>query len=380
MIRVMQVLPDFGPGGAERVAAGLLMHLDASEFSVSAASLYPFRGSGIDDELRRRGVPVTYLGKRRGPDPRMYARMSDVLTRFRPHVVHTHLYVLRYLLPVMLMHRVPVMVHTVHTLAEREIEPHARWISRVAWRAGVTPVTIARAVDASFERLYGFKAPAMIPNGIHVAAYAEAAVPREVWRSAHGFQPDETVYLCVGRLVVQKNHALLLRAFARSAEAHANARLAIIGEGEQRAALEAQAAALGIAARVRFLGIRRDVPDAMAAADAFVLPSDYEGNPLSVMEAMAAGLPVVATAVGGVPELVEDGRHGFLVPAGDADALAGAMSRLAADGGMRATMALHARERAAREFGVQQMAEAYANLYRRLVSRREQPAELAATP
>jgi glycosyltransferase involved in cell wall biosynthesis len=319
-IRVMQVLPDFGPGGAERVAADLLTRLDPSEFSVSAISLYPFRGTALDEELYRRGVPVAYLGKRRGPDPRMYGRINRTLARIRPHVVHTHLYVLRYVLPILLLRRNCVMVHTVHNVAEREVEAGTRWVNRLAFRAGVTPVTIAHAVDDSFQRLYGAQAGAMIPNGVDVAAYAHPATPRDAWRAAHGFRPDDIVYLCVGRLYAQKNHALLLRAFAATARAQPNARLAIVGDGELRRQLEAQAAELGIATRVRFLGIRRDVPDALAASDVFVLASNYEGHPLSVMEAMAAGLPVVATAVGGIPELVKQGESGLLVPAGDGEA------------------------------------------------------------
>jgi glycosyltransferase involved in cell wall biosynthesis len=377
MIRVMQVLPDFGPGGAERVAADLLTHLDASEFSVSAISLYPFRGSALDEELYRRGVPVAYLGKRRGPDPRMYGRIRRTLARIRPQVVHTHLYVLRYVLPMLLLRRSCVMVHTVHNVAEREVEPGTRWVNRLAFRAGVTPVTIAHAVDESVQRLYGVTSATMIPNGVDVAAYGCAATPRDAWRAAHGLRDDEIVYLCVGRLYAQKNHALLLRAFAAMARKQTGARLVVIGEGELRRALEAQATALGIAARVRFLGIRRDVPDALAASDVFVLASDYEGHPLSVMEAMAAGLPVVATAVGGVPELVTEGKTGLLVPAGDADALAAAMTRLAARA-LRESMSRRARERAVRDFGVQTMVDAYARLYRKLVNRRERPAGLAA--
>jgi glycosyltransferase involved in cell wall biosynthesis len=126
-----------------------------------------------------------------------------------------------------------------------------------------------------------------------------------------------------------------------------------------------QAAERGVARRVHFLGVRADVAQVLAAADLFALASDWEGTPLAVMEAMAAGLPVVATAVGGVPELVVAGESGVLTPAGDAPALAGALARLAGDAALRHAMSAAASARAG-QFGVDKMVSEYAALFERL--------------
>ena len=131
---------------------------------------------------------------------------------------------------------------------------------------------------------------------------------------------DEFLWLAVGRLVPQKDVPNLLDAFAKHHAAHPRSRLAIVGDGALRDEMVAHAASLGVGEAVAFLGIRRDVPQLMAAADVFVMSSAWEGLPNVVMEAMAAGLPVVSTNVGGVAELVEDPGTGALVPASDAGA------------------------------------------------------------
>ena len=168
----------------------------------------------------------------------------------------------------------------------------------------------------------------------------------------------------VGRLVPVKDQATLLAAFAAVREAFPGVTLVLVGDGPERSALECQAHALGIRPHVRFLGERTDVAELVHLFDVFVLSSVSEGMPLTVLEAMAAGRPVVATNVGGLPEVVEHGATGLLVPAGDPRAMAEAIAKLLREPGVRARMGEAGRQRARSLFDVQHMVQAYETAYR----------------
>jgi glycosyltransferase involved in cell wall biosynthesis len=285
------------------------------------------------------------------------------MAAFRPTVVHTHLYALQYAFPLLALRRCRA-VHTLHNVAEREAHRPGRLVQQLAFRTRVEPVAIGEAVAESVRRVYRLSPRHVIPNGIPVAEFAPQPGAREEVRRALGISPDAPALLAVGRLEAQKDHRTLLDAFASPRLRAAGARLLLAGDGPLRAPLERQARALGIAERVLFLGVRRDVARLLAAADAFVLASAYEGNPLTVMEAMAAGKPVIATAVGCVPELVVEGA-GRVVPPGDAAALEDAMHEVAADPALaRARGAVAGRVARAR-FDVAAMFSAYDALYRR---------------
>jgi len=173
----------------------------------------------------------------------------------------------------------------------------------------------------------------------------------------------------VARVDGLKGHADLLRAWAGlSPECAANTVLLIVGDGQERAAMERLAASLNLdTASVRFLGFRSDVPDLLGASDVLLLPSLTEGLPLSVLEGMSHRLPIVATAVGGIPELVSDGTHGLLVPVGDPPTLAAAIERLACDGRLRESMGAAGLHRVESEFAFDAMALKYEDLYRSIM-------------
>ena len=173
--------------------------------------------------------------------------------------------------------------------------------------------------------------------------------------------------MSVARLTRQKNHSLLLRAFARLMPTQ-GVQLVLVGDGPLKPELQREADTLEIVGQVRFLGVREDVPDVLASSDVFALSSDAEGNPLALMEAMAAGLPVVATAVGGVPELVTHGRDGFVVPPGDPDSLAAALGRLIGSPEQRQAMGRDAESKASATFDVAHTVQSYVELYKTLIS------------
>ena len=366
MMRVLHVVPDLVPYGLENMVASLLRSMDRARFQTGVVSLYAETPGGLEDSLRDAGVRLYHLEKRRGLDLRMYPRMMRVLRDFRPDILHTHNYVLRYTYPVAAL-RVPGMVHTIHNVADREVDRTGLWLQQFAFRMGVRAVTIGDEVSASFRRVYGFQEAALIPNGIPVRQYCAPAVSRAEWRARHGVDANEFVYLSVARFWPQKDHRTLLEAFAKGPGRIGGARLLLAGEGTLREATADLASRLGIAAQVTFLGQRADIADVLGAADVFVLSSRWEGNPLSVMEAMSAGRAVLATSVGAIPELVRHGRDGLLVEAGDAAGMADAMCLLQAQPAVLRKMGNSGRERALARFDLPAMVRAYTELYEQLL-------------
>lgn len=326
---------------------------------VAALCLYPPVNSVFEDQLQSAGVRIWHLGKRPGFDARMLPAVHGVFRRFRPDVVHTHLSAISYLFPEALLRRV-VMVHTLHTVASFEADRFGRALRRAILGRCVVPVAVSRDVAHSIERAYGLQCP-VVPNGIPVADFERSPRERAQWRSEMGIEPGCVLYVFVGRLVAPKNLMLLLEAF--SALDDPNACLMLVGDGDQRGPIEEFVNSRGLHARVRVLGARDDVAACLAAADVFVLSSHWEGNPMAVMEAMAAGLPVIGTAVGGVPELVSSGRDGILVPPGDRAAFTGAMRQLSRNVELRRTMGRAARARARSCFSVEKMVAGYEALY-----------------
>lgn len=363
-IRVLEILATLRRAGAERVAVSLACGLDRARFETGVASLYPAYANGFEPILADAGVPVWHLGKRRGLDPRMWSRLARLVRDFRPHLIHTHSYVLRYALPARALTRTGALVHTVHNLADKEVDALGRAIHRMAFRCGAVPVAISAELARSFRAVYGFPPAAVIPNGICTRPAPDPAA-RETWRHDHGFCPADVLLVSLARLEPQKNPLGLIEAFAHALPAHTGLHLAMAGEGSLLESCRALAERLGVARRVHFLGLCRDAAALLAAGDMFVLSSAWEGVPLALMEAMAAGLPVVATAVGGVPELVEEGVTGALAPAGDTAALAAAIASLACDPARRFAMGRAAAARAV-QFDVRDMVGSYAALFERL--------------
>jgi glycosyltransferase involved in cell wall biosynthesis len=209
-----------------------------------------------------------------------------------------------------------------------------------------------------------------IPNGLEAAPFVEAAGGRLSFRHEIG-APRWAVVATVAASLDSKGHGDLLAAVAGVVADGVDLRLAVVGEGRRgRPIISKTAAELGIADRVHLLGFRDDVPRVLAGSDIFVLPTPSEGLSVAIMEAMAAALPVVATAVGGNPELVEPAKTGYLVPAGDAGGLADAIRALARDPVKRRVMGRAARSRVTLEFTADKMVDRYAELYEELLRKK----------
>ena len=361
-IRVLQVLATLRRAGAERVAVSLACGLDRDSFQSEVVSLFDAFPQGFEPVLKAAYVRTHHLGKRPGLDLRMFPRLTAVMRSFRPAIVHTHSYVLRYALPARLLSGGGPVVHTVHNLASREAGRSGTWIHRLAIRAGVHSVAVSREVAQSFADLYGCPPEVTIPNGIDLERFRPAA---QSWRFSNGFAPTDRLLVSVARLDPQKNPLGLIDAFAAALADDPRWQLLLVGDGSLRRQAESHARALPIGQRIHFLGVRGDIDALLPECDLFALASHWEGMPMAVIEAMAAGLPVVATAAGGVPELVDHEATGLLVPPGDTRALAEALALLARDSARRQQFGRAARERA-RSFGLDRMIAAYAQLFHHL--------------
>ena len=362
-INVTHIVPHLRNGGAEHMAVHLMTGLDRTRFKTSAIVLGRRCGSSLEEILDGSDVRTIYLDKQGGFDPRMFWRAGQALRQLRPTVVHTHVHVLRYVLPQLLLRKPRAVVHTVHNIAEQEVEPRAQWLQGVAFRSGVIPVSVAQEVASSLERRYRVSNSEVIPNCIPVRRYQLSKEVRERWRRNAGIDSTDTVFTCVALFREQKNHRRLLRVFKAGPGSHSSAKLLLVGAGPTEESIRQLAEHYGLGDRVRFLGLRDDIPEVLRASDVFVLSSDYEGNPLAVMEAMAAGLPVVSTRVGGVPELVAHGKDGLLVDSANEMEFKEALQLLLDRPEVRINMGLSAARHAEEKFDLYSMVLAYERLY-----------------
>lgn len=286
----------------------------------------------LGERMQAEGVPVVNLNRRPGLDVGVARRMAHEVRARRLEIVHAHQYTPFFYAALAR----PLVRHRVHLMFTEHGRHYPDVVS--SKRRLANRIVLGRLADEihgvcqfsadSLARVDGFSARpiTVIRNGIDLARYETTG--RAEARKRLGLPPDRQFVTCVARFHPVKDHAMLLRAFARTAAHAPDAELLLAGDGPLREALTRQAADLGIVARVRFLGVRSDVPDLLCASNVFALTSISEAASLTLLEAMACRLPVVVTSVGGNPEIVEHNRHGFLVPRGDDAAAAEAIQLL----------------------------------------------------
>lgn len=366
---VVHVLSSLGMGGQERVALDLAVGQVRRGFRVTAISLAPPPEGPLAAEFRRAGAEVTCVPRSgEGFDLLLPLRLARRLRRDRTDLVHTHnRMALLYGAPAGRLARAAV-VHTKHGR-----NPGSRTQVRVARLAArfVDAFVAVSAETAAFARERREVPEARlstIANGIALDRFHPDAAARDRLREQLRIPADAWVMGTVGRLAPEKNQALLLRAAAPLLSG--SCRLVLVGDGPLRPALEALATELGIRSLTHFLGAREDVPEVLSALDAFALTSDSEGLPLAIPEAMATGLPVVATAVGGVPLVLADGETGYLVPPRAEELLRQRLGALRDDRAAAAACGARARAAALERFSAERMIEEYLALYRRTWARR----------
>jgi glycosyltransferase involved in cell wall biosynthesis len=371
--RVAVVASTFGVGGAERVTADVLRRLDRSRFRSELFFLHD--AGAVGRELFAEGFGGCERLMKRRRDRRALARLVVHLRAFRPHVVFCldhH--------DAMTLGRLAGLASGAHALV---VASHATGLVGRTRAFGVADRLLMEftrrvvAVSSAHARYLaeheGIERDriAVIENGVDLEAWPLGS--REDKRAARaelGIDPDRPMVLMVAAMRPEKAHEALLHAVARLKEDGRRVLAVLAGDGERRGALEELADSLGLRADVEFLGVRRDVARLLHAADAVVLPSQavVETLPLAVLEAMAAGTPVIASAVGSVPDVVKDGQTGFLIPPADAASLADRIGYILDDTARTNRICVRAHDWVAARYSIQGTTARYQNLFEEVMA------------
>lgn len=373
IIRLLQITHDLRIGGLQRVVVNLCKALDRSRFDVSVLCLRD-RGP-FAEEIERMGIRVFVLPrKRNGTDYLSFLRVARVLQRERIDVIHTH-----NTQPLIdgtigaLLSGVGTVVHTDHA---RDFPDKRRYMF-AEWLLSHFVFKMVGVSDHTCRNLMVYEGIApgkvvTIPNGIDGSRF-EFELDKDSIRRELGLPLEGPVIGLAVRLTEQKGITFLLKAMPKVIEAFPGVTLVIAGEGPTEQDLRRECACLGIEKTVRFVGPRSDVPELLKLFDLYVLPSVWEGLPMVLLEAMAAGCPIVATNVGGVPSAIRDGESGSLVEPGNPGALAGAIVEMLRDETLRNRYTRRGKEVFQQKYAAKNMARTYEDLYLRCAQFGERP-------
>jgi len=367
-IKILHILHSLQVGGLENGVVNLINRLDPERFEHAICCI---ASSGPMAERIERPVPIHVIGKGAERDSLLSVKIARVVRTVRPHIVHTRNWGTIDGVPGALLGGVRRIVHGEHgreatdpTGANRRRQQARRLLSPFISRF----VTVSDDLRRWLVDEVGVASAKVVQiiNGVDTERFSPAA-DRAAAKALVGLDPRSFVVGTVGRLDPVKDQQLLLRAFAAFARGMAaggaSSALVLVGAGPEEERLRSLAAELGMTDSVHFTGERRDTPELLRAMDLFVLPSIAEGISNTILEAMASGLPVLATDVGGNGELVVENESGFLFPSGDGDRLEELLFRCSADDAVRASLGVAARGRCLEHFSLEAMADAYGRVY-----------------
>ena len=359
--RVVHIIDRLPPDGAERLLCEVLRYRsDDLDYQVVCLA----EGGVFEPVIRAMGVPVTILGKRRGIDLRLVWRLWRWLRNNKPQIVHTHLFTAdTWGRLVARLAGVPLVFSTVHSVNSWQGRVH-RLVDRTLALFTTRLIACTAQVAEKLHNQDGIDARRIVTlaNGVDLQRFADVTpvdIERELGASGGG------PWLAVlGRLEPVKGQAYLLECLALLRDQGIEFRCVLIGDGPERESLVEKVTRLQLADRVYLAGFRDEVPAWLAAIDVLVMPSRWEGLPMALLEAMALGKPVVAHAVGGIPDVVRDGQEGLLVPPHHPQQMMQALARLLGDAALRAQMGANALSRVRSHYSAEALARAYEKLYR----------------
>ena len=359
-MRILHIIESLEFGGAEKVVVSLANSMAGTQ-QVSICCVKTIGALAVELDKR---IDVFCMNKPEGNDYLLPFRLARILRRNNYDVVHTHNWgvFLEGGLAGMLA-KTPALIHTVHG-------PYAKYPDTPVARIKLTLRHFLERVLASrFRRI------ATVSDAIADYVVNDIAIDQEAVLTVHNGIPisggaafaqsggDDVVFITVGRLAAIKNHELMVRALREVLDTGTRVRLLIVGDGPERERIERCLREHQLQDKVSLLGFRSDVGEILSGADVFLMTSRYEGISIAMLEAMRAGLPVIATRVGGVPETVRDGTTGLLVGPDDLPGLVQAMLRLARSKPLRQEMGRRGREFLTEEFSLAQMSARYLKLY-----------------
>ena len=379
---IVHVVYSFSVGGLENVIVQLINRLPADRFEHVVLSLTTI--GDFKNRIAQQGVRFIELHKPPGHAVALYPKIYQLLRVIKPDVVHSCNLAALEIVPLCWLARVPLRIHAEHGWDTHDPQGKSTRYQRLrrAYKPFVSHyVAVSKDLDDYLERAIGVPQfrRSLITNGVDTQAFLPAQGAPSAVPGCPFVLGENWLLGTVGRLQSVKNQPLLVRAFVRLLQDHPEAairmRLVVVGEGPLRAEIETLLADANVSHLAWLAGARDDVADVLRMLNCFVLPSQAEGTSCTLQEAMACGLPVVATAVGGTPDLLKHGESGFLVDSDDEAAMANAIWALYTDKAKTLRLAQTARDWALQNFGLDAMVHSYESLF----SGRLQAGQLSGT-
>ncbi|MDP2898509.1 MAG: glycosyltransferase [bacterium] len=383
-IKVLHIINSLDIGGNERFLLQLLEHLPRETFSQEVC--VPDRGKDATRDLeaacQRLGTPIKVLRVGGNWDVSVLPRLIRVILRGHFDVVHTHLiYSQVYGRLAAAAARTRCIVSSEQNVYDFKARPPFSWVERRLSRWTDRVIACSNKVREHLIEKVGVNPlrVVVVPNGVDTDVFFPIKKRTRLYRSVEnvrkqlGIEEGDTVIGTVGHMTRQKGYDVLVAAIPRILRKHPRAKFVFVGRGLLRGRIEKQARALGVEQRSRFAGIRPDISVVLNCFDVFVLPSLWEGFGTAIIEAMACGVPVVASRVGGIPEIVEDGMNGLLVPPGRPGPLAEAVILMLDQPSMRREIARVGRTSVTERFSVRKMAQTVGKVYLQLARRSSPP-------
>lgn len=355
-MKVIQVIPNLCMGGAEIMCETLTLELVKNGIEVVIVSLYNYQ-TPITERLIQSGIRIEFLDKKRGMDLSIIRKLKTLFKREKPDVVHSHLNAQKYAMFAAKQAGVPICVHTVHNVAEKELNTFDRILARKFYKKyQVIPVALSELIQKTIINVYGgsFDSIPIILNGIDLSNCIRK----------NNYTIGETIrILHIGRFAEQKNHKGLIDAFKIFHSIKPNSVLELIGNGSTFDEIQKYVSDQNLSSSVSFLGLKSNVYQYINEADIFILPSLYEGIPITLIEAMGTGVPILATNVGGIPNMLSNNESAILTHV-DSQEIANNLVRLSEDIELRKQLGQNALKRS-QDFSSEEMAHQYIEVYQR---------------
>lgn len=358
MKNVLQVMPEFGLAGAETMCESLCYQLQESgKYNVIVVSLFDFH-SPITERMEKNRIRVIYLNKKPGIDISIIYKLYKVMKQNDIDIVHTHRYVMQYAIPSAVMAGVKVRIHTVHNIATKEVDGYRRILAHFFFKhCSVIPVSISPLIRKSVMEEYNVtkEQTPVIYNGSDL----KKCLVKTNYSSSEPF-----CILHIGRFNPQKNHGIIIDAAKKLKEEGVKFVIKLIGGAGNEEQRKQEVKQKGLENEIIFCGLQGNVYPFLQSADCFILPSLYEGMPITLVEAMGSGLPIIASAVGGVPDMIENERSGILINP-NTNQLVLALKKLMKDTNLREYLGKNAFVKS-NDFSTERMFKGYDNIYEQM--------------
>lgn len=327
--KLLFVIPSMRTGGAEKLVLDLATFIDKEKFEVLVLSYGKKTNSIYDNFALKRNINIKYLDKKKGFDVSLIKKVSKTIDEFKPDILSTHINTVPYLL--WKTRKIEKKYHTIHNLAEKDAKGFGRILLKIAFRFfKFKPVAICETVKQTISKVY-HKSDKKIPciyNGIDTMSFEKK----------EKFDDGIIKFISIGRLTKVKNYDFLLDVFHEVLKIHKNITLTILGDGFQRDNLNIKLQQLELCEKIRFLGNVSNVDEYLNLSDVYVTGSKYEGLPLTLLEAMSCGLPIITTKAGGSVDIVKDNENGMLIDIGDKKTFVASIIKIIENDNLRAEL------------------------------------------